>query len=152
MATVVVRSEPNRPLATVVEAGGHVLVADEPIAAGGDDLGPTPYELLLAALGSCTAMTLRLYARRKGWRLERVEIRLSHGRRPAGAADDAPLGERIDRIDREIRLDGPLDAVQRARLLEIAGRCPVHRTLLGRIEIVDEGDPTPAESGSEARG
>lgn len=137
MASVVVRSEPDRPLATVVEAGEHLLVADEPLEAGGDDLGPNPYELLLAALGSCTAMTLRLYARRKGWPLERVEIRLAHGRRQAGEGDEAPLGERIERITREIRLEGPLDAAQRGRLLEMAERCPVHRTLTGRVEIVD---------------
>jgi uncharacterized OsmC-like protein len=119
-----------------VRVGRHALVGDEPLAAGGSDAGPTPYDLLLAALGTCTSMTLGLYARRKRWPLESVRVRLRHSR--VHAADCANCETRdamIDRIDVEIELAGPLDAAQRARLLEIADRCPVHRTLTGEVEI-----------------
>ncbi len=119
-----------------VRAGRHVLVADEPVAAGGEDAGPGPYELLLAALGACTAMTLKLYAGRKGWPLEQVEVRLSHTKIYARDCEDCQTREgKLDRIEREIHLAGPLDAEQRARLLEIADRCPVHRTLTSEIQI-----------------
>lgn len=121
-----------------IEAGAHTLYADEPIGVGGDDAGPTPYELLLAALGACTSMTLLMYARRKQWPLEDVVVRLGHRR--DYARDCEECGERpvqLDVIDRRIALIGPLDAEQRARLLEIAEKCPVHRTLLGTIKVVD---------------
>lgn len=116
--------------------GRHRLVADEPLAVGGNDAGPNPYELLLMSLGACTAMTLRLYARRKQWPLERVAVRLSHAR--IHAEDCAECETRaglVDRIECEIELKGPLDAAQRARLLEIAEMCPVHRTLTSEINI-----------------
>ena len=128
---------------TVSAAGDQIVYADEPAAAGGDDLGPTPYELLLASLGACTAMTLRLYADRKGWPLESVRMRLGHERvyrdDRDGATGDGPVSgpARIERITREIELHGPLDAAQRARLMEIAARCPVHRTIQSAPEIVD---------------
>ena len=119
-------------------ARGHTLVADEPAEAGGADAGPTPYELLLAALGSCTSMTMLLYARRKGWSLEGVEVRLTHDRVHAADCADCETTEgRIDTITREIILRGPLDLEQRARLLEIARKCPVHRTLTSEIKIRD---------------
>ena len=120
-----------------VRVGRHALVADEPLAAGGADAGLTPYDLLLAALGTCVSMTLGIYARRKGWPLEAVRVRLRHSRVHASDCEgcDSASDARIDRIDEEIELAGPLDAAQRARLLEIAGRCPVHRTLTGRLEI-----------------
>ena len=119
-----------------VTAGAHRLRCDEPTSAGGTDTGPTPYDLLLAALGSCTSMTLAMYARRKKWALEHVTVRLRHSREYAEdcarcEAQDAKLTV----IDREIALDGSLDDDQRARLLAIANRCPVHLTLSSRIEI-----------------
>jgi uncharacterized OsmC-like protein len=120
-----------------IVAGRHTLVADEPVAAGGSDRGPSPYELLAAALGSCTSMTLRLYARHKGWPLERVVVTVRHERIHAADCADCETKEgRVDQLRREIRLDGALDAAQRARLLEIADRCPLHRTLRNEIRIV----------------
>jgi len=104
--------------------GPHELTSDEPVENGGGDAGPAPHELLLAALGSCTSMTVRMYADRKAWPLSRVEVNVS--------------GERVDavfRIRREIRLEGELSDEQRQRLLEIANKCPVHRTLTGTVEI-----------------
>ncbi len=121
-----------------IMVGPHHLLADEPQAAGGRDLGPSPYGLLAAGLGACTAMTIRMYARRKGWPLAHVAVDVSHAK--VHAADCADCGERsrIDRFTRRIRLDGPLDADMQARLMEIADRCPVHRTLEARAEIVTE--------------
>jgi putative redox protein len=121
-----------------VAVGGHALTADEPTAMGGLGSGPGPYDLLLAGLGACSAMTVRLYAERKGWPLEHVAVRLRHGRiHAADCADCETRGDaRIDEIRKELSLRGPLlDAEQRARLVEIAGRCPVHRTLESEIKI-----------------
>lgn len=110
--------------------------ADEPRDVGGDATGPNPYDLLLAALGSCTSMTIRLYAGRKGWPLERVRVRLRHHRIHAADCEDCETKEgKIDRIERAIELTGGLDAEQRARLVEIAERCPVHRTLSSEVSI-----------------
>ncbi|MGW1073141.1 OsmC family protein [Streptomyces sp. NPDC002537] len=123
-----------------IQAGPHVLVADEPEPAGADS-GPNPYDLLLAALGTCTSMTVRMYAERKGWPLEQVTVSLRHQRvHVDDCAEDCADGETgrgglIDRITREIRLDGDLDADQRKRLMDIAERCPVHRTLTSRTLI-----------------
>ena len=123
-------------LCTELEAGGHTLVADEPESLGGTDEGPTPYDYLLAALGGCTAMTLRMYADRKGWPLEAVTVRLSQERIHAKDCGECETEEgRIDRIEREIELEGPLDDKQRRRLLEIADMCPVHRTLTTEVLI-----------------
>ena len=136
MAEVLVHSLGN--LRQEIDAGSHTLYADEPVDAGGDNSGPNPYELLLAALGACTSMTLLLYARRKGWPLEDVEVRLSHRRdyaRDCAECEDKPA--KIDVIERRITLRGDLDDGQRARLLEIAQKCPVHRTLTGTIRIND---------------
>src|SRR5262245_28362617 len=105
-----------------IEIGPHHLVADEPATDGGEDGGPAPHDFLLAALGACTSMTVKLYADRKGWPLERVHVELEQAKDGAGA------GHVIRRV---ILLEGPLDDEQRARLLEIAGKCPVHRTLTG---------------------
>ena len=120
-----------------IEVGRHVLVSDEPREAGGTDAGPDPYGLLLAALGSCTSMTLRLYADRKKWPLEGIVVRLSHERTYARDCENCETGDgRIDRILRSISLSGPLSEEQRQRLIEIAERCPVHRSMLGPKEIV----------------
>jgi putative redox protein len=116
--------------------GRHILGADEPVAVGGADAGPGPYELLLMALGACTSMTLRMYASRKHWPLERVVVRLTHHKRHADDCRDCPDSDAlIDHIDREIELIGRLEETQQARLLEIANKCPVLRTLTSKIEI-----------------
>lgn len=121
---------------TEILARGHSLIADEPAAVGGDDLGPTPYDLLAAALAACTTMTVRMYADRKQWPLEQAVARVRHSR--VHAEDEHHCEDRdvrLDRLDRELTLTGPLDAGQRKRLLEIAERCPVHRTLSAGVRI-----------------
>jgi len=114
-----------------ITIGPHVLQADEPSDSGGNDLGPNPYELLLAALGACTGMTVRMYAERKQWPLQGVEVELSHARAHAEdcAECDTKVGM-VDRIDLVISFTGNLSEDQKTRLLEIAGKCPVHRTLV----------------------
>jgi putative redox protein len=113
-----------------IEVAGHRIRSDEEVEKGGEDTGATPHELLLAALGSCTAMTLKVYAERKGWPLEDVKVTLN-----------AVNGEGAYLITRQVAMHGPLDAEQRQRLLEIADKCPVHRTLTGEITI----NTTPGE-------
>ncbi len=121
---------------TELFANGYPLVADEPVDYGGTDEGPSPYEYLLAALGACTGMTLRMYALNKEWPLEDVVVRLSHEKVHAVDCHDCDGKDgRIDSIVREIEINGELDESQRQRLLEIAGRCPVHRTLTGEVRI-----------------
>ncbi|HEV7581825.1 MAG TPA: OsmC family protein [Mycobacterium sp.] len=118
-----------------ITAGPHGLGADEPKPMG-DDAGPTPYDLLLAALGACTSMTLRMYADRKGWPLERVRVTLRHSR--IHAKDCADCETRVgfvDQIDRDIELTGNLDDTQRQRLLYMADRCPVHQTLTSEVHV-----------------
>lgn len=119
-----------------IQAGAHALIADEPVSSGGADAGPSPYELLLAALGACTSMTIALYARRKSWPLEAITVRLRHSRVHAEDCADCETREgMLDRIELDIQLEGGLDAEQRKKLLEIAGKCPVHRTLNAKTEI-----------------
>ncbi len=119
-----------------ITAGRHQLRSDEPASTGGADAGPTPYDLLLAALGSCTSMTVGMYARRKGWPLTRVTVRLRHSREHARdcAVCDTETAM-LTVIDRDVEFEGTLNDEQRERLLEIADRCPVHRTLTSTIEI-----------------
>lgn len=119
-----------------IAAGRHELFADEPVSLGGTDTAPTPYDLLVAGLGACTTMTLRLYADRKGWPLEKVAVDMNHRKVPAEelTTGTATTGK-VDLIERTVRLQGPLDEAQRQRLLEIADRCPVHRTLTSEVVI-----------------
>jgi uncharacterized OsmC-like protein/alpha/beta superfamily hydrolase len=144
---VVVRETRHGTFQQEIIAGAHRFLADEPVAAGGLDSGPGPYDLLLAALGACTSMTLRLYADRKQLPLTRTRVRLRHSR--IYAADCAACETKegmLDRIDRIINLEGELDAEARKRLLEIADKCPVHRTLTSEIDIrtSEESSQTPA--------
>ena len=118
---------------TQLRAGEHYLTADEPISVGGKELGPTPYGYLLAALGACTSMTVKMYADRKKWPLEEVRVHLSHSK---VHAEDSLNNQKIDQIVRKLEIDGPLDDTQRQRLLEIADKCPVHKTLHSQIEVV----------------
>ena len=118
---------------------GGLLIGDEPVEAGGDGAGPDPYTLLLSALGTCTSITLKLYARQKGWPLERVTVRLRQER--VHSTDSADCGTQPDcyihKIQRSLALEGNLTDEQRDRLREIASRCPVHKTLTSRIVIED---------------
>lgn len=143
MTTVIVQSLADYTHAQLITAPGRAFVADEPLADGGDDLGPTPYELLTAALGACTAMTIQLYARRKAYPLHEVAVEVEHSRvhaedcvdcikQPDQAADAL-----LQVFHRRIVLRGPLDDAQRADLLRVAQRCPVHQTLAAPPQVVD---------------
>ncbi len=135
MSGVLVRGKASG-FAQEIFVGQHRLTADEPTGVGGTNTGPSPYDLLLAALGACTSMTVALYARRKQWPLQETTVRLRHSK--AHATDCAECETRegmLDRIDLEVELAGPLTDEQRSRLLEIAQRCPVHRTLTSEIDI-----------------
>ena len=119
-----------------ITVGPHLLHADEPPAVGGSNTGPTPYQLLSAALGACTTMTMRMYADRKKWPLERSSVTIRHDKIHAQDCEECETREgKVDSFDREIVLEGPLDDEQRQRLLEIADKCPVHRTLHSEVEI-----------------
>ena len=133
---VVVRETREGKFTQLIAAGRHVLRADEPVAVGGLDSGPSPYDLLLAALGACTSMTIRGYADQKGLPLERVAVELKHEKIHAADCAECETREgKIDRIERVVRLEGALDEAQRAKLLEIANKCPVHRTLHSEVSI-----------------
>jgi uncharacterized OsmC-like protein/fermentation-respiration switch protein FrsA (DUF1100 family) len=136
---VVVRETGNGKFQQIVEVGPHRLTADEPVAVGGGDSGPGPYELVLAGLGACTSMTMRLYAERKALPLERVTVTLKHSRIHAeDCAECETKAGMLDQIDRVIAMEGALDDGQRQRLMEIADKCPVHRTLTSEIRIVTQ--------------
>lgn len=119
-----------------ITAGSHLLVADEPVESGGNDTGPSPYDFLLAALGSCTSMTLRMYAELKNFPLKKIIVKLTHDKIHAkDCADCGNDNSKVDHIEREIELQGNLTEEQRNTLLEIANKCPVHRTLTSKIVI-----------------
>lgn len=134
---VVARLELEDGYTTDLKVGNHYMTADEPVDFGGNDFGPSPYEWVSAGLSACTSMTLQMYARRKGWPLEAVETHTSYSKEHAVDCADCETSSKskIDTFRREIRLIGPLDAVQKDRLMEIADRCPVHRTLDSVTEI-----------------
>ena len=138
MASVTVTHVPGTTYQTRIDTGDLALIGDEPIEAGGDGLGPNPYELLLAALGQCTVLTIVLYARRKGWPVEGVSVRANHERLVVTEEIDGELiRKKVERIVQEIVLQGNLDEDQRTRLIEIAEKCPVHRTMTGDLEILE---------------
>lgn len=135
---VVVRLDSETGYTTYIQAGKHKLVADEPVTVGGADLGPSPYGYLLAGLGACTAMTLKMYARRKKWDLQSVDVHLSHEKIHAADCDCELAGDdrgRLDKINRLVDVRGNLDDEQINRLLEIADRCPVHKTLESQVLV-----------------
>jgi len=133
---VVVRGSASG-FAQEIHARRHRIVADEPVSAGGKDTGLSPYDLLLAALGACTSMTVGMYARRKTWPLEEVTVHLRHSKIHATDCAECETKEgMLDRIERDIHFAGPLTEEQRSKLLEIANKCPVHRTLTSEIDIV----------------
>jgi putative redox protein len=134
---VVVRETRASRLQQTVTIGPHQMLADEPVAAGGEDSGPGPYDFVLAGLGACTSMTMRLYAERKSLPLERVTVTLNHSKIHAeDCAECETKDGMLDQIDLTIAMEGALDAEQRKRLMEIADKCPVHRTLTSEIRIV----------------
>ena len=119
-----------------ITAGKHSLQADEPVSAGGTESAPDPYDYLLAALGACTSMTVGWYARQKKIPLEDITVALRHSRIHARDCEDCETKDgMLDRIDLDVQLTGPLSPEQRAKLMEVAGRCPVHRTLTSEIDI-----------------
>jgi putative redox protein len=136
VGTVLVRETGEGKFQQEILTGPHRFLADEPVMVGGMDSGPGPYDLLLASLGACTSMTLRLYAEQKKLALERVTVRLAHNKVHAQDCENCETVEgMVDRIDRTIMLEGKLDEAQRKRLMEIADKCPVHRTLKSEIDI-----------------
>jgi putative redox protein len=138
---VVVRETRNSKFQQTVSIGPHRLLADEPVAAGGEDTGPGPYDFVLAGLGACTSMTMRLYADRKSLPLQRVTVTLKHSKIHAqDCAECETKDGMLDQIDRTIAMEGALDAEQRKKLMEIADKCPVHRTLTSEIHIVTHAD------------
>ena len=135
MRSVVVRGG-AAGFAQEVVVGSHRMAADEPVSVGGTDTGPSPYDFLVAALGACTSITVGMYARRKGWPLQEVAVNLRHSK--IHASDCAECGTRegiLDRIELDLHLSGSLTNEQRSKLLEIANKCPVHRTLTSEIVI-----------------
>jgi len=139
---VVVAESPGFKFRQSIAAGSHPLTADEPKSVGGDDSGPTPYDLLLAGLGACTSMTIRMYAERKGIALEQVRVELRHDKVHVADCEECERGaSKMDRITRRIFLAGDLNRQQREKILEIADKCPVHRTLHSKVLV----DTEPAD-------
>src|SRR5881296_3402617 len=143
---VVVRGGPDS-FKQEITAGQHRLIADEPVSAGGGDAGPDPYDYLLASLGICTSMTVGLYARRKQFPLENITVSLRHSRIYAEDCEECETKEgMLDRIDVEVELTGSLNEAQHAKLMEIAAKCPVHRTLTSEINIRLRATPKASAS------
>jgi uncharacterized OsmC-like protein len=135
----VVRETRNSKFQQTISIGPHRLLADEPVAAGGEDTGLGPYDFVLAGLGACTSMTMRLYAERKSLPLERTTVTLKHGKIHAqDCAECETKAGMLDQIDLVIAMEGDLDAEQRKKLMEIADKCPVHRTLTSEVRIVTQ--------------
>jgi putative redox protein len=136
MTTVEVVTSGRGKFAVEITVGEHLIVADEPAAVGGNDLGPAPHDFLLAGLGACTAMTLRMYADRKQIPLKGVQVKLDRRKIKAADCPDCITKEGdVEEMTREITLNGEIDGATRQRLLEIAEKCPVHKTLIGEIKI-----------------
>ena len=127
--TLIVEETGHGPYENAIRTGPHELLADEPASVGGGDSGPDPYEYVSAGLGACTSMTLRMYANRKKWPLEKVKVTLRHEKDYADDCEHCEEGRKVDIFHRDIEISGDLDEAQRARLIEIADKCPVHRTL-----------------------
>lgn len=122
---------------TQMKVGNHYMLADEPESYGGNDFGPSPYELVSAGLSACTAMTVQMYTKRKGWPLENIEVHTSYDKKHAEDCEDCEKDSaKIDTFEREIRLTGGLDEKQKARILEIADKCPVHKTLHSETQVI----------------
>lgn len=119
---------------------GHHWQADEPVAVGGTDTGPTPYDLLLSALAACTTITVSMYAQRKGWNVQRIDVAYGHDRIHAKDCEDCEDHQKgyIDRITSKVTIQGDLDAAQQQRLAEVAASCPVHKTLEKGVHLIDE--------------
>lgn len=133
---VLVHSDPEAKYTLDIQAGKHLFKADEPESIGGNDFGPTPYDLLLASLGACTAITMRMYANRKGWPVEDIEIHLNHNKEHLQDCEDCDSASaKIDVIERSIKINGDLDEKQRKRMMQIADKCPVHKTLHNEIRV-----------------
>lgn len=134
--------DPEHLYTTLIKAGSHYLTADEPQSVGGDDFGPSPYQLLSSALGACTAMTLKMYADRKKWQLGEIQVHLHHDKIYAEdqneSVNNGGTKKKIDVITRQLEFSADLDQNQKDRLLEIANRCPVHRTLEKSVVIKTE--------------
>lgn len=134
--TAALISEKESGFTTLIKAGRHFFTADEPEDVGGNDFGPTPYQLLASSLAACTAMTLRMYSNRKGWDVKEIKVHVSHTKRYSDdAAKESQVDARIEHFERLVEVEGELDESQRKRLIEIANKCPVHKTLEGEITI-----------------
>jgi putative redox protein len=152
MAAVTVTHVPGTTYQTRIETSELAFIGDEPLDSGGDGLGPNPYELLLAALGHCTVLTILLYTRRKAWPLTGVSVGLTHERLiVTEILDGVEIKRKVERIVQEIVLQGDLVAEQRERIIQIAGKCPVHRTMTGELEIVDVAVPVAVNSAANAQ-
>ncbi len=134
---VLVHSDVESGYTLDIQAGKHTFKADEPESIGGNDFGPTPYDLLLASLGACTAITMRMYANRKGWPVEDIEIHLNHNKEHLQDCEDCESSDaKIDVIERYIEIKGDVDEKQRKRMMQIADKCPVHKTVHSEIRVV----------------
>lgn len=129
----------ERGFQVTIRSNGHELLADEPAAVGGDDAGPTPYDLLLGSLAACTCMTVAMYCQRKGWALDGISVRYTHTRVHAKDCEDCDDPDhRIDQVHSSVSIDGDFDESQAKRLKQVAARCPVHKTLEAGVQIHDD--------------